>query len=375
MNNFFLTKFIAFCLLIFTVLDANDILIEDNIMSQINSDVCNVSSIYNKNYQYSLPQKILESFLSGKAFDNPEVYTSQESEKLRDDINELYQKMLTTSPVKENLAIITAGAPGAGKTVKLRQDLEENASRGKNYAYICPDDVCLKNQVRTYVADIESSDQSMISRQKAYNKWRPGSNAATHLILGNLIREKFAFYFGTTSSGPATGKFFEFLKAQGYTIRLIHVSASDDIRWGSIQERDKTFVQTTEEDVKEKGLLLPQRINDTFLKYADEIEFYYRNEVKQDAVLAARWFRNKNGSEFIGTLQILDSQYYEKIKSVHNAAVDILKKPELLWEEAVEAQSKISKTDTRQSRAFSCYELICKNSVFRKCWNLFKHSV
>jgi len=181
----------------------------------------------------------------------------------------------------------------------------------------------------------------MAARQNAYNKWRPGSNAATHLILGNLIREKCAFYFGSTSSGPATGKFFEFLKTQGYTIMVIHVSAPDDVRWGSIQERDKTFVQTTEQDVKEKGLLLPQRINDTFLKYADEIEFYYRGDVKQDAVLAARWLKNEDVSEFAGTLQILEPKQYEQIKSVHNAAVDILKKPELLWEEAVESKAKI----------------------------------
>jgi hypothetical protein len=335
---------LASLLLAHAVLDAKTVLIEDNMSIQSSSDVCNLSLIYNESYQYSLPQKILESFISGKAFDNLEIYTSEESENLRNDINELYQNILTTKPARENLAIITAGSPGAGKTVKLRQDLEANASRGRNYAYICPDDICLKNQTSTYVAEIANSDESMAARQNAYNKWRPGSNAATHLILGNLIREKYAFYFGSTSSGPATGKFFDFLKTQGYSIRLIHVSAPDDIRWGSIQERDKTFVQTTEQDVKEKGLLLPQRINDTFLKFADEIEFYYRDGVKQDAVLAARWLRNEDVSEFSGTLQILDPQQYEKIKSVHNAAIDVLKKPELLWEEAVESKSKILAT-------------------------------
>lgn len=337
----YVNKFITSVLLVSGVLEAKDPLMEDNMSSQVSSDVCNLSLIYNEGYQYSLPQKILEGFLSGKAFDNLEVYTGEESERLNRDINELYQSILAINPAKANLAIITAGAPGAGKTVKLRQDLEANAREGRNYAYICPDDVCLKNQTRTYVADIASSDKSMAARQSAYNKWRPGSNAATHLILGNLIREKYAFYFGSTSSGPATGKFFEFLKAQGYTIRLIHVSAPDDVRWGSIQERDKTFVQTTEQDVREKGLLLPQRINDTFLKYADEIEFYYRDEVKQDAVLAARWLRNEDVSEFTGSLQILEPKQYEQIKSVHNAAVELLNKPDLRWEDAVESKSKI----------------------------------
>jgi len=311
---------------------------------QVSSDVCNLNRIYNESYQYSLPQKNLESYLSGQAFDNPEVYTSEESERLRSDINEIYQSILATKPSRENLAVITAGAPGAGKTVKLRKDLEANASKGKNYAYICPDDICLKNQTSTYIADIARSDESMAARQNAYDKWRPGSMAATHLILGNLIREKFAFYYGSTSSGPSTGILFKFLKTQGYTIRLIHVSAPDDVRLDSVQERDKTFVHTTEQDIKEKGLLLPQRINDTFLKYADEIEFYYRDDVKQDAELAARWLRNEGVSECAGTLQILDPKQYEGIKSVHNAAVDVLNLPELLWEVTVEAQSKILAT-------------------------------
>lgn len=303
-------------------------------------DVCNLDLIYNFDYQYSLPKKVLESFLSGKAFDNTENYNLEEAENLHKDINELYQRIISATPAKETVAIMTAGAPGAGKTIKLRQDLEARALQGKHYAYICPDDVCLKSQNRTYKADLEKSDDSMGARQGAYNKWRPGSNAAAHLILGNLIREKFAFYFGTTSTGPATCKFFEFLKAQGYRIRLIHVSAPDKIRWSSIQERDKIFVQTTEQDVREKGLLLPQRINDTFLKYADEIEFYYRDGVKEDAVLAARWLRNEGNQKYLGTLQIVAAERYERIKIIHNEAAKALARPDLNWESSIEKLSQ-----------------------------------
>ena len=50
--------------------------------------------------------------------------------------------------------------------------------------------------------------------------------------------------------------------------------APDDVRWACVKQRDKTFAQTTEQDVIEKGLLLPQRINDMFLAYADRIDFY-----------------------------------------------------------------------------------------------------
>lgn len=306
----------------------------------ITYDVCDRNLIYDKagGYEYSLPKHVLESFLSGKAFDNPDLYSEEESVKLHDDINKLFQKILSANPVKENLAVITAGAPGAGKTFKLLQDLDK---LNKNFAYICPDDVCLKNQISTYIADIENSDGAPQVRQAAYNKWRPGSNAATHLILGNLIREKYAFYFGSTSSGPATNKFFDFIKKQGYQIKLIHVTAPDAIRWESIKERDKTFVQTTEQDVKEKGLLLPQRIHDTFLAYADEIEFYYHDEVKKDAQLGAKWIRTPNHYT-LGTLEIVCPSLYEQIKAMHNSATEILNRPDLKWELTVEKNSKIS---------------------------------
>ena len=317
---------------------------QDNFMTSISTyNVCDTRLIYDrdKGYEYSLPKGMLESFLSGKAFDNPEVYTEEESLRLAQDINELFQNMLSINPVKEKLAVMTAGAPGAGKTIKMRQDLSENSSLGRNFAYICPDDVCLQNQTRTYKVDIASGDESKEMRQTAYNKWRPGSNAATHLILANLIREQYAFYFGTTSSGPATGKFFEFLKKQGYQIRLIHVTASDDVRWASIKERDKTFVQTTEHDVREKGLLLPQRIIDTFLAYADEIEFYYRDGVEKDAKIAAKWIRNKDSSETLGTLQVVSLPGYNQIKAIHNTAIKTLCRPELQWESTVEKCSKV----------------------------------
>ena len=308
--------------------------------SSASYDVCDLDAIYNSTYSYSLPKGVLQDFLSGKAFDYPTVYTSDEAAKLNADINELFQTMMDSNPVRDNLAVISAGSPGVGKTTLLRQKLEAAAKDGSNFPYVCPDDVCLKGQTRTYVADVEASDGSFKAREEAYTKWRPASNAATHLLLANLIKDKFAFYFGTTCSSPMTFNFFEFLKEQGYRIKVVHVSASDEVRWGSIQERDKSFVQTTEEDVREKGRMVPERINDTFLKYADEIEFYYRPSVASDAILAATWVKAQDEAS-TAKLTVLNKEAYEGVKAVHNAAVEALQKPELKWEKTVEAASSI----------------------------------
>ncbi|MES2199788.1 MAG: zeta toxin family protein [Chlamydiota bacterium] len=305
------------------------------------TSICNLDRIYNVDFTYSLPRPGLASFLSGKAFDNKEEYSAEELARLHEDIAQIYQSVMTSDVSKELIAAMTAGAPGAGKTTLMEQDLAKNLLEGKKYGYIDPDAVCLKNQTRTYKVDVENNP-SIGGRLAAYNKWRPASNAANHIILANLIREKCGFYYGMTSTSPFTGKFFEFLKMQGYRIRLMHVSASDEVRFESIQERDKTFLQATKEDVREKGLLLPQRINDTFIKYADTIEFYWRDGVKEEAKLAATWIRNVDQSEKLGTLKVMDENLYEKIKATHAKAVEVLQRQsDLDWKRSVEDKSNL----------------------------------
>jgi len=311
-------------------------------------DVCQLDHIYNEKFTFSLPRSILEGYLSGVAFDNKVPYNPAEMASLQEDINEIYQNIVAADPLKkshirpEPLAVITAGAPGAGKTTLLEADLKnQEAIYARRFSYTDPDAVCLKQQRRTYQFDI-GKDTSPAARFAAYNKWRPASNAANQLILANLIREKYFFYFGTTATSPTTGKFLEFLKAQGYMIRILHITAPDEVRVKSIQERDKTFIQTTPEDITEKGKLLPQRISDTYLKYADRIEFYYRGGVDEKAQLAATWTRNEKGAEKLGLLEILDPSTYEEIKKIHNTTVKALNRLDLKWEDTVEKQSKIS---------------------------------
>lgn len=315
------------------------ILLLGNSMAAVaSSGVCDLSPIYSDSFNYSLPKKILESFFSGVAFDNKTPYSPEERTRLEADIDRIYRNILAQHPPSSQVALITAGAPGAGKTTKLEQILAEEQREGRSYGYTDPDAVCLKQFATTFQVDI-ASDGSPEARKAAYDKWRPGSNAGAQVILANLIREKVAFALGTTATSPATHFFFDFLKKRGYSITLIHVSAPDDVRWQSIQERDKTFIQTTEEDTCEKGLLLPQRINDTFLKYADRIEFHYRGGVKEDAQLGAIWTRNPAGAQILGSLKVVDPERYEKIRAIHNAGVALLQKPELSWEETVEKQS------------------------------------
>lgn len=316
------------------------------------SELFDLNLIYNSElngFNYSLPRPILESFFSGKAFDHKKEYTKEEQRDLKSDVGAIYQGIVDQNPEKQLLAIMTAGAPGSGKTTLMKQDLQAQQEKGTNIAYICPDDVCLQQMNSTYQTDLKekindlslSEDELKAIRLECYNKWRPASNAANHLILANLIRQQYAFYFGTTSTGPATGKLLEFLKAKGYTIKLLHITTPDDVRWASLVERDKSFVQTTEQDTIEKGNLFPQRIMDAYLKFADEIDFYYRKDVNVDAVLAATWKRNPEHSEKLGKLLLMKVSAYGQIKKIHNEVCDQLNRDDLSWDFTVEDNSEV----------------------------------
>ena len=300
---------------------------------------CSISDIYNNgSYSYCVPQPVVQNWKDGDAFGRTEKYTQSEQAALDQDIQTIWTSIVEQDPLIEKRAVISAGAPGAGKTTLVRTLL---SGEERPVAYSDPDDVCLKNMTQTWASDIETAIESGISERQArvdaYEKWRPASNAAHHLILGNLIRTGSAFYFGTTATSPLTAKTFEWLKSQGYTIDLVHVVASDEVRWNSIKERDKEFVQSTEEDITEKGKLLPDRLQDTYLKYADQISFYIREDVRKNAELTATWIRDPNcGSEPKGNLTIEDQEKYNKmVKIIEANSVDSAK----TWKQDLEAAS------------------------------------
>lgn len=300
-------------------------------------------------FRYFLDPDIMRSFYQGNSFDREEFYTIEEKNRLDGDIRSLYDSIVHPQVLQEKVALIAAGAPGAGKATLIKQNLY---LKKNSFAYICPDDVCLKSMKSTFLKELNESlnalgenatnDEILQVRQRLYNKWRPASNAAAHLILANVIRQGYSLCFGTTSTPPTSVGFYQFLKKQGYTIHLIHVTAKDEVRWKSVKERDTRFVkerdtrfvQTTKQDVLEKGFLFAQRLQDTYLKYADRIDFYYRDKYNESAVRGATWIKlaeKKLESKNEGILTVVSQPAYEKIQEVHDGICSFLGREDLFW--------------------------------------------
>ena len=314
---------------------------------------------------YPTPRVHVEAFFDGKAFDHKFSYTPEVRTAIEADAQAIWDRMASSMKRSSQPTLtVSAGPPGTGKTTEIRKQYQDE---GKLAGYICPDDVCLKEMPLTYkvvleqrkaafaaqtfssfeeraaeqkqLEKLESAEPAKIYDKLMYDTLRPASNAITHAILSKLFREKFDIYYGTTSASPFTYLTYKYAKGLGYKVKVLHFNASDEVRWKSIQARNDTFVQTSEEDIIQKGDLVPQRIKDTFLDWANEIDFYYRDEVKSSATLAATWVKGAESEN--PTLAIQDKQRYEAIKKVHNAVCERLQRPDILWETAVEKTALI----------------------------------
>ncbi|MGH2611711.1 MAG: zeta toxin family protein, partial [Rhabdochlamydiaceae bacterium] len=194
--------------------------IKEAFMAIYAAEVLSVDAIYSSDFSYSLPRNVLEGFGKGLGFpENKIEYTPEEFKLLMEDIQDIWNRIIASNPAQGTKAVITAGAPGVGKTTIVRGLWEQQKNSKERYAYICPDDICLKEMTRTYGAMVQANGSPEGLRQ-AYEKWRGGSNFAHHLITAHLIRGHYNFYFGTTASSDKTGLFLDFLKKNGYSITI-----------------------------------------------------------------------------------------------------------------------------------------------------------
>lgn len=309
-------------------------------MLTCNGNLLDFSEIYNDQFSFCISEKTMRSYYEGNSFGRVEKYTLDELKRVEIDAQAINNRIRSVNPDDRKVLVLTAGAPGAGKSTLLEQFIATEEGHGRHYGYTDPDCVCLKHMEATWGCDVNihaDFSEQQVERAKAYDKWRPASNAIAQFILAKLASEGKAICLGTTSSNPEMGMRFKFFKDLGYRIHVLHVTAPDHVRWGSIQERDRDFIQTTQEDVEQKRGLVIDRLSDAFLKYVDQIDFYYRSDVRSNAVLTAEW---KRIDAHHGELNVIEPCAYEKMKELHNHICKVENKSvAALWENSIESTS------------------------------------
>ena len=92
------------------------------------SNVTDLSAIYTDNFTYCIPETVLRKFMEGDIFGRTEKYTDEEFARVVEDAQAIFDSVMESDPDEKRVCIITAGPPGAGKTVLLEQVLEEERS-------------------------------------------------------------------------------------------------------------------------------------------------------------------------------------------------------------------------------------------------------
>lgn len=185
--------------------------------------------------------------------------------------------------------VATAGGPGASKSTTLEVWLHNKS----NFAYLDPDQRALKFMINTYLQEFtnykirESSGINALP-QKAYDKWRGGSNFIASTLINEACEKGYNIAHGTTSTSEHVSKLYEQLKKNNYKITLLLCNSPDDNRVASLQHRVKTqnFCQVDPEDVVNKGKMFPERFP-VYFQYADELQLYWINNFLEGAVLGA----------------------------------------------------------------------------------------
>jgi len=203
--------------------------------------------------------------------------------------------------------VATAGGPGAGKSTILETFLQGHP----NFIYADPDPRALKFMANTYLQSLTYYHISQSSSypdilESAYQKWRAASNYIACKIINDAFAQNYNIAHGTTSTAKQVEDMYKRLKEKNYKIILLLCGSTDQNRINSIQNRAKTqgFVQSTPEDVINKGKLFPQRFP-VYFTYADEIEIYWTEDFTKGNIKAATFSPDKG-------ISIVNKEAYDR---------------------------------------------------------------
>lgn len=245
------------------------------------------------------PRDFIEGFIKD--------YSEEDKIRIKKDLKIVEQITFDTakptideSTTLEYLA--TAGGPGSAKTTALEAFLVTN--KIDHFVYADPDQVSLKNMNFTYRQALRNYDFALAKSNYealkfAYDKWRGASNYICHEMLQAAFDGKYSIAHGTTSTSPYVSSLYEKVKALGYRITLLLCYSQDETRKRAVErrEREQAFVQTDPREVISKGSDFPRRF-DIYFEYANEIFFYWNNELDhgQLPTPCARFVKNENDS-------------------------------------------------------------------------------
>ena len=286
-----------------------------------------------------IPQSVIDDWYSKYAGDStlwtkyPEIGTEKAgliSELVERDRPILHQICFQNAqPVegRKPIYVATAGAPLAGKSTVLEQEMAGNPERYRNIVKVDPDRWGMLFMANTYhghlmaASIVANAPDFQTAQGRAYDIARPGSNFLTLEILNEAVDGNYDIAHGTTMTGEHIKDLLSGLKQKGYEIDLLLCGAEDEMRADAQQYRANVqgYYQSTPDEVISKGIAFPQKMKDYF-ELGDNLAVFWRDGVIDNAVKAAVY---TNGQRII-----LDQRAYDRFVNKYKADCYALACPE-----------------------------------------------
>jgi hypothetical protein len=291
------------------------------------SNAFNYFDIHTIESHLFFPPPLVQDLLRGRGFGNTNQYTILERDALNADIQDVVLEILKRGEdrldFEEDKYVIFAVHPPGYAT-------EERLSKLFN---VIPTEYpplslpfCLNRMRRTYLAACASG-----SKESAEKKWKPGAIALCSIALGHLVASNRGLYFAPWSFGN-NYSIMAFFTERGYTIRLLHLTASPS----ACIKFDTTL---DEQKIKDKIFLTALEIV-MFVEQSAGISFCWEDPDNRGGVLVKHESGPSEAQSELGSLYVWNDDHYRDIKRVHNASLPPDSK--LRWEEAVEKDYPVS---------------------------------
>ena len=252
-------------------------------------------------YKQSCIEQYIKTFSSS--------HTADQQQNAIKDIQAIFDNFLAADFSKAMEATLVIGPKGAGKTLFSTYAQEKHASWGSRHVYLSSDHLCqhlLKNTCLN-----EPCKQPL----EAWRVWKPLADHITQFLQKEALAHRCSILAEADPTDPFLSLLLKALKEHSYAVKIILLTAPEDIRRKSFKEP----LSAREDDrFYEQAQAFSLHTTSLYLEAADEVEFYLRNRLDTKPSLAATWVKSDFRLQSQGSLYVFDESLFEATCRVHD---------------------------------------------------------
>jgi hypothetical protein len=235
---------------------------------------------------------------------------SQVNKQGMQDIENIFHAFTIADFVKNKEATVVVGPKGSGKTWFAQYEVERRACWGSLHAFLSSE----------YIHQVASRYDREKPIDVSYREWIPLGDLILKFLQQAAIETGCSIVAEKDATDPSLPILLQALKEQEYAIKIIHLTAPEDIRFKAFE---KALTAEENQQFYEGAELFASKLSQGYLSTADEVEFYLRNRLDAKPEIAGCWIKTAS-HPLHGDLKVFDVSKMASIARVQNLALKYL---------------------------------------------------